>query len=146
MGLGGLVLAGMAVLLVVWFGRGFSPALRSPAQPTPDSPAPDAPVILTGVGSQTTRAFHLAGGTYHSVWSAWGQAAEFPPCTHSVELRAADPANASASNGHVTDLAKLVSVPATGASQERDIAGVRAGDYYLDVASACSWQIELTAQ
>jgi hypothetical protein len=140
------VLAGVVVLMLVWLGRGFGSALKSPAPPTPVATVVDAPVILTGVGSQTTHPFHLAGGTYHGIWSAWGQAPEYPPCTHSVELLAVGTANTAGSNGHVSDLAKLVSVPATGASQNRDIVGVKAGDYYLDIASACAWQIALTPQ
>ena len=84
------------------------------------------------------------GGTYRVVWSAWGPAANFPPCTHSAELIAVDPANGTTSSGHVADLAKLVQVPATGASDERYIANLKPGDYYLDIASECGWQVALS--
>jgi hypothetical protein len=141
---GGFVLAAV-VLTVLGLGRGFdasesSPPLQAPAVVR----TADAPIILTGLRSQTTDLFYLAGGTYRSDWSAWGEAPEYPPCTHSAELMAIDPANAETSLGHVTDLAKLVHVPATGASAGSYVYNVKPGDYYLDVASACAWQIALS--
>jgi len=57
---------------------------------------------------------------------------------------AVDPANATTSSGHVADLAKVVQVPATGASDERFIANLKPGDYYLDINSECGWQIALS--
>ena len=104
----------------------------------------EARIIYAGVGSQITAPFYLAGGTYQSHWAAWGDAPEFPPCTHSAELMAIAPANATTSGGHVTDLAKLVSVPATGASDDSYVVSLKPGDYYLDVTSACAWQIALS--
>ncbi len=58
---------------------------------------------------------------------------------------AVDPANAETSLGHVTDLANLVHVPATGASYTSYVYNVKPGDYYLDVSSACGWQIALSS-
>jgi hypothetical protein len=107
-------------------------------------PTDDLPIIYAGTGSQTTEPFYLAGGTYRSHWAAWGNAPEYPPCTHSAELRAIDPANATASGGYVADLARRVSVPATGASAESYVVNLKAGDYYLYVSSACAWQIALS--
>ena len=57
---------------------------------------------------------------------------------------AVDPANAETSLGHVMDLAKLVQVPATGASQASDVYNVKPGDYYLDVNSECAWQFSFS--
>jgi hypothetical protein len=104
----------------------------------------EAPVILTGSGSRHGQPFYLAGGTYHVLWSAWGPAAEFPPCTHSAELLAVDAANATAPGRHVADLAKLAHVPATGSSEERYVANLKPGEYYVDVSSECGWQIALS--
>jgi hypothetical protein len=104
----------------------------------------DASIVLMGMGSRRGDPFYLAGGAYRVVWSAWGPSAEFPPCTHSAELMAVDSANATTSSGHVADLAKLVHVPATGASDERYIANLKPGDYYVDVTSECGWQIGLS--
>jgi hypothetical protein len=133
--IGGFVVAA-GVLTWIGVGRGFD-AVVSGAPPKATA------IVLTGVGNQTTAPFYLAGGTYRSEWAAWGEAAEFPPCTHSAELRAVDPANAATPPSHVTDLAKLVHVPATGGSGA-SVLNLKPGDYYLDVASACSWQIALS--
>ena len=73
-----------------------------------------------------------------------GSCSEYPPCTHSAELMAVDTASAETPLGHVTDLAKLVHVPATGGSASSYVYDVKPGDYYLDVTSACAWQIALT--
>ncbi len=138
---GGLALA-VIVLTGLWVGRGFSARVSDPPrQATGVVVTGEAPIVLTGIGSQTTNPFYLAGGTYHSDWSAWGEAPEYPPCTHSAELMAVDTANAETVLGHVTDLANLVQVPATGASQASYVYNVKPGDYYLDVTSACAWQI-----
>jgi len=101
----------------------------------------NASVVFMGMGSKRVDPFHLAGGTYRVVWSAWGPAANFPPCTHSAELLAVDPANGTTSSGHVADLAKLAHVPATGASEEHFIANLKPGEYYVDVYSECGWQL-----
>ena len=141
---GGFALAGV-VLAGLGLGRGIDVAVTGPpSQATAVVGAVDAPIILTGLNSQTTDLFYLAGGTYRSNWSAWGQAPEYPPCTHSAELMAVDTASAETSLGHVTDLAKLVHVPATGGSASSYVYDVKPGDYYLDVTSACAWQIALT--
>src|SRR5690242_18255008 len=104
--IGGCTLA-VAVLAAVVVTGDFAAVQggRRP-QPTAVVPAVEAPVIFTGTGSQTTDAFHLAGGTYRGAWSAWGEAAEFPPCTHSAELMAVDPANGNTARGDVSDLAR----------------------------------------
>jgi hypothetical protein len=144
-----LVTGGFAVgvMAVIGFalGRGFDAGLRNPLrQPTPVVRSADAPIIRTGIGSQTTERFYLAGGTYRTIWSAWGLAAEYPPCTHSAELMAIDPADGEPPLGHVTDLAKRVEVDATGASAGQYVYDVKPGEYYLDVRSACAWQIALS--
>jgi hypothetical protein len=144
-----LVIGGFALAAVVLtrlaLGRGSDAGVSSPpGQATAVVRTADAPIILTGIGSQTTDPFYLAGGTYRSDWSAWGEAPEYPPCTHSAELMAVDPANAETSLGHVTNLAKLVQVPATGASATSYVYNVKPGDYFLDVDSACGWQIALS--
>ena len=107
-------------------------------------PSAEASIILAGTGSRRGDPFYLAGGTYRIRWAAWGAAPEYPPCAHSADLMAVDPANATTSRAHVADLVKLVSVPATGTSDERYIANLEPGDYYLDVASECSWQIAVS--
>jgi hypothetical protein len=140
--IGGLVLA--AVVLNGVRGGFFGGVNSPPPQATAIVRTPDAPIILTGLGSQITDPFYLAGGTYRTIWSAWGEAPEFPRCTHSVELLAVDPVNAETSLGHVSDLATLVHVPATGASSAMYVYNLKPGDYYLDVESACGWQIALS--
>jgi len=141
---GGLALAAV-VLTGLAVGRGSDASVSGPPrQATAIVRTAEARIVLTGIGSQSTDPFYLAGGTYRSDWAAWGEAPEYPPCTHSAELMAVDPANAGTSLGHVTDLAKLVQVPATGASDAIYVYNVKPGDYYLDVASACAWQIALS--
>jgi hypothetical protein len=141
--IGGFALAAV-VLIGIGVGRGADAGvIGPPPQATALVRAARGPIILAGMGSQTTDPFYLAGGTYRSEWSAWGPAPEYPPCTHSAELMAVDPDNAETSLGHVADLASLVHVPATGASDERYVSNVKAGDYYLHVTSACGWQIAL---
>jgi hypothetical protein len=133
------------LLLGVWIDRGVGPGLGGrPPQATAVVRSSEAPILISGVGNQSSARFYLAGGTYRGNWSAWGEAAEFPPCTHSAELMAVDPANAETAGGHVTDMANVVSVPATGASDERYLHNLKPGEYYLSVASACSWQIALS--
>ena len=44
----------------------------------------------------------------------------------------------------MADLAKFAHVPATCASDERDIANLKPGNYYVDVNSECGWQIALS--
>jgi hypothetical protein len=113
-----------------------------PLQPTVVVSLATDPIILSGSGSRTTDPFHLAGGTYRHDWSAWGERPEFPPCTHSAQLVAVDPANTATPAG-VTELARLVHVPATGGSYQNRLHDLKPGDYYLDVNSECSWQISL---
>jgi hypothetical protein len=145
----GLVLGGVALATVVLtglgVGRGFDASVSGPPpEATAIGRTAEAPIVLAGIGSQTTNLFYLAGGTYRSDWSAWAEAPEYPPCTHSAELMAIDTANAETSLGHVTDLASLVQVPATGASHASYVYNVKPGEYYLDVTSACGWQIALS--
>ena len=90
-----------------------------------------------GMGNRRGNPFYLPGGTYKVLWSAWGPAAEFPPCTHSAELL-------MTTGGHVADLAKFAHVPATGGSEELFLADLKAGNYYVDVHSECGWQIALS--
>jgi hypothetical protein len=139
---GGLALA-IAVFIRLEVGRGPDAGVSGPpARPTPSGLTAAEPIVLSGKGSQTSRPFYLAGVTYRSVWSAWGEAAEFPPCTHSVRLLAVDPAGTSP--GNVINLANHVQVPATGTSQASNVDNVKPGDYYLDVYSECAWQIALS--
>ena len=145
----GLVFGGFALAAVVLaglgVGRGFDASVSGPLpQATAIVGTAETPIIVSGVGSQTTDPFYLAGGTYRSNWAAWGEAPEFPPCTHSAELMAVDTANAETSLVHVTHLADLVQVPATGASHASYLYNLQPGDYYLDVSSACAWQIALS--
>jgi hypothetical protein len=121
-----LVVATVFALLVT---RNFKP-VASPA----------AHVVVMGLHGQTSDPFFLDGGSYRTVWSAWGESPSDPPCTHSVALMAAD---ASRDSGG-TDLASHVQVPSTGASAEIDLTDVAPGDYYFQVTSACAWQIELS--
>ena len=144
-----LVVGGFALLVAVLSGLGVGRGLDTgvsgvPAQATAVVLTANRSIILTGLGSLTTDTFYLAGGTYRSEWSAWGEAPEFPPCTHSIELLAVDPVNAETSLGHVSDLATLVHVPATGASSAMYVYNLKPGDYYLDVESSCGWQIALS--
>ena len=141
-----LALGGCALVAAVFTGARFSGDLnavihRPPAIESSFKPNAEASVIVAGMGSRRGDPFYLAGGTYRVVWSAWGPAANFPPCTHSAELIAVDAANGTTSSGHVADLAKRVQVPATGASDERFIANLNPGNYYLDISSECGWQI-----
>jgi hypothetical protein len=141
----GSVVLAATVLIMLAFGRHSDiGASGPPPQATATTGTTDAPIILIGNKTRTTETFHLAGGTYRNDWSAWGEAPEFPPCTHSAELMAVDPANAETSLGHVSDLANLVHVPATGASYTSYVHDVKPGDYYVEVTSACAWQIALS--
>jgi hypothetical protein len=142
----GFALAAL-VLIALWINPQVGAVLNGrPPQSSPAVRNTDAPIIFSGVGSQTTAPFYLTGGTYHGDWSAWGEGAEFPPCTHSAELLAVNPSNGETAGGHVADLASLVSVPATGASAESYVYNLKPGEYFLDVASACSWQIALSPE
>jgi hypothetical protein len=141
----GVLALAVVVLIGIGIGRGADAGVSGPPpQATTIVRGADAPIIISGIGSQTTDTFYLAGGTYRSEWSAWGERPEFPPCTHSIELMAADPANGETSLGHVSDLANLVHVPATGASSTSYVYNVKPGGYYLDVNSACGWQVALS--
>ena len=86
--IGGFALAAL-VLTRLGVARD-SDAVQSdrPPQATGVVPTAEAPIVFAGKGSQTTDTFYLAGGTYRGNWSAWGDAPEFPPCTHSAELMA----------------------------------------------------------
>jgi hypothetical protein len=139
-----LVVGGCALAIAVLVAFGRSSDARVSGPPPQATAVADGPIVISGFGSQTSDPFYLAGGTYHSNWSAWGQAAEFPPCTHSAELMAVDPDNTEGALGHVMDLAKRVQVPATGASQASDVYNLKPGDYYLDVNSECAWQISFS--
>jgi hypothetical protein len=139
-----LLAVGCALAAMVLFGiwvdreRGSAP-VATPPQPTTVASTADGPIVYSGTGSQSTAPFYLAGGAYHSRWSAWGESAVFPPCTHSVSLLAVDPAI-----GDVLDLATLVQVPSTGATQESDVRDLKPGTYFFDVTSECAWQIAIT--
>jgi hypothetical protein len=137
-GIAAALLVGIAVIRGVG-----APVSRRQPDPTATT-STSSTIIYAGTGSQTTPPFYLAGGTYLSHWSAWGEAAEFPPCTHSAELMAVDPASTTGSGRHVADLARLAHVPATGASDQRYLTDLQPGDYYLDVNSECGWQIAIT--
>ena len=128
---GGLGL-GAVVLVGLWVGR------ERPIA------AAKAPIVHAGMGTQTTAPFYLAGGTYRTLWSAWERAPEYPPCTHTAELMAVDPANGTTAQGHVVDLARFAHVPAIGATDEGYVINVKPGDYYLAVDSECAWQIAIT--
>src|SRR5919108_2571486 len=111
-----LVGGGLAAVVLVWLWLGRASMPGS---------APRIPVVYAGSGSQTTAPFPLAGGTYHTLWSAWEKAPEYPPCTHSAELMAVDPANAALPDGHLMDLARFAHVPATGGTDENYIVNVK---------------------
>ena len=92
-------------------------------------PNPDASVILMGMGSRRVSPLPCRG-TYRVLWSAWGPAAEFPPCTHLPNCWQSIPLK----RGHRADmgrLAKFAHVPATGGSEERLLPTRR--NYYVDV-------------
>jgi hypothetical protein len=144
-----LALGGCALVVAVFTGVRFRGDINAvihgpPAIESSFKPNARESVILTGTGNRRSTPFYLPGGTYRAVWAAWGPSAAFPPCTHSAELLAVDPANATVSSGHVADLAKLVHVPATGASDERFIANLKAGDYYVEITSECGWQVAIS--
>ncbi len=93
-----------------------------------------------GLLSKSTDPFFLGGGNYRGLWSAWGPSPVDPPCTHSIELVAVDSANATPQ----MDLVKFAHVPSTGATAEIYLLNIKPGDYYLEINSACGWQIELS--
>jgi len=144
-----LALGGLAVVAAVAAGVRVRGDLNTLIHPAPAlelsaRPNPAESVMLMGMGNRKGDPFYLAGGTYRVLWSAWGPAAEFPPCTHSAELMAVNAANAGLASGHVADLAKFAHVPATGGSEEVYVADVKPGNYYVDVHSECGWQIALS--
>jgi hypothetical protein len=124
--------------LAAWLG------VRATTDSDVDRGGAASEVVYMGSGIQSTPSFFLAGGSYRTQWSAWERAPEYPPCTHSAELMATDPANATTSGGHVIDLARSVQVPATGASAETYVVNVKPGAYYFAVNSECAWQIVIT--
>lgn len=132
--IGGVLLISLAAAALVVSRRADSSVAPRPAA------ALDSAMVITGVESQTTTPFFLDGGSYHAIWSAWGQTPNEPPCTHSIALMslAADGSAAVAQT-----LAKSVQVPYTGAGGQVDLTRLAAGDYYLQINSACAWQIEL---
>ena len=136
----------LAIVLLSWLvNRGVSSALSSlPAQGAASESANGGPIVLTGHGSRTSASFYLAGGGYRSEWAAWGESPDDPPCFHSAQLVATDQTPATSGPGLVTELAHVPSVPATGTSDQRYVPDVKAGHYYLDVKSACAWQVALT--
>lgn len=127
-------MAGLAVLV----GRGVGAPQTGSAAPTTSEPV--GPIILSGVEGRTSDPFFLEGGTYKSLWSAWGQRPDDPPCTHSVTLLAVEPDETS---GGRFELARRVQVPATGTSAELFVLNLSPGDYYFQISSACAWQVEL---
>jgi hypothetical protein len=129
----GLAVAALLLLVGIWIVRDFGTGIRSDK----------GSVIYSGLGTQNTASFYLAGGTYRTHWSAWERGPEYPPCTHSAELMAVDHANATTPLGHVVDLARLVQVPPTGASVESYVINVKPGDYYFEISSECGWQIAI---
>jgi hypothetical protein len=107
------------------------------------TPEPDAPVILMGLHGRISDPFFLGGGSYRATWSAWGEMPNEPPCTHSMALLPVDP---GAPTNQIMELAKSVQVPYTGTTAVIDMTDVNPGDYYLQITSACAWQIELRAR
>jgi hypothetical protein len=126
----------VAALLALWASHSLDTEV-STVVPTQTA---ETRIIFMGLRDGTTDPFFLGGGNYRGIWSAWGETPVDPPCTHSVELVAVDSANASRS----MDLAKLVQVPSTGATAEINLININPGDYYLEISSACGWQIELS--
>ena len=144
-----LALGSCAAIGAILTGVRLSGDLNTIIHPAPSiesSVKPNAAqsIVIMGMGSRHGDPFYLTGGTYRVIWSAWGPAANFPPCTHSAELLAVDLMNAATTSAHVADLAKFAHVPATGATDERFIANLKPGNYYVDVDSECGWQIALT--
>jgi hypothetical protein len=117
--------------------RNAAEPVASPVAPTPST---EAHIVVMGLHGKTSDPFFLDGGSYRTVWSAWGESPSDPPCTHSVALMAVDPADDSGD----TSLASHIQVPSTGVTEEIDLSDVAPGDYYFEVTSACAWQIELS--
>jgi hypothetical protein len=96
------------------------------------------PVILvSGLDARSSEHFFLAAGSYHGMWSAWGQTPADPPCTHSVALVTDDGTD-------VVELAESIQVPSTGTTGQIDIPNLKSGEYYLRINSACGWQVQLS--
>jgi len=133
--MGALALAGVAIVGLL-VNRALDAAMTAVAPVT----ATEQPIILMGLHGRTSDPFFLGGGSYRGTWSAWGEAPNEPPCMHEVELVAVDRADPTGS----IPLTQRVDVPYTGASGEVDMPRLEPGDYYLQVTSACAWQIELS--
>jgi len=128
-------------VLICAIALGLAVVITRQARPAASAtPEPPAAIVISGVEGRTSDPFFLEGGTYRSVWSAWGQRPTDPPCTHSVVLFAVEPDEAS---GGRFDLARRVQVPSTGTSAELFVLNLAPGDYYFQISSACAWQIEL---
>jgi hypothetical protein len=112
-------------------------ASERPAVPTPvaSAPPPTGHIVISGFQVSITDPFALDAGSYTFTWSAWGISPSEPPCTHSADL--------VGPGGFRLNLAKSVQVPATGTTSAINVSAAEAGDYYLDVRSACAWQIEV---
>jgi hypothetical protein len=132
--IGACALAAVAVVAVL-VNRGVETA-TSPVAPPPNI---DPGFVLMGLNGRTSDPFYLDGGSYRLLWSAWGETPGDPPCTHSVQLMPVDRAN----SGGFIYLARFVDVPSTGAGAEVDMSNLAPGAYYLQINSACAWQIEV---
>ena len=124
--------------LVLMMALSVGCASQRPAAPTPvpPTPVPTDHVIVSGFQVMVTDPFTLDAGSYTATWSAWGISPSEPPCTHSADL--------VGPNGFRKNLAKSVQVPATGTTSAINVSDMEGGDYYLEVRSACAWQIEVT--
>jgi hypothetical protein len=117
------------------------PLVTTPVAP-PVAPAPvvaEAPVVYSGLGAASTRAFPLRGGNYTVLWSASTSSAA--PDNFAAFLRPIDP-----SNPHAQVITAVLVPGGRSVSGQAQVLNLPAGNYFLELITASSWNISITAQ
>ncbi len=110
-------------------------------QQPPPAPPPtgEQPISFNGTTTLKTTSFHLNGGNYASTWTA-KDSGTFG-CYVGITLKSTDPS---------IFFLELIANKALGAGGSdggtTQLYNVKAGDYYFDVNSTCSWGVTLTHQ
>lgn len=101
----------------------------------PGAARPVAPLMFEGTGIRKTDLFYLDGGHYRVQWTAAARSGA-TSCSHGAWLKAVDE-----SRRYQELVANEAAQPAAGSVT--NLFNVRAGDYYFDIGSTCSWSISI---
>jgi hypothetical protein len=108
----------------------------------PSGGSGEQPVTFSGTGKTQTKPFSLRGGNYVSAWGAHDPASHLAMgCFHTGFLESADP-----SISVMLDLGTKIILPGRSASGTAPLPGLKAGHYYLDMASGCAWTVTISLQ